>query len=247
MELSLKPIATVESCYRDRFAVPRQPLLVQDSWAFLRFDSRFQPELSLQGLEGYSHLWILFGFHLNKQFSTNCRFHAKVHPPRLEGETMGVFATRSPHRPNPIGLSLVTISEVTKDGIIVLGADLADGTPVYDIKPYLPDVEAHPEARGGWSGALPQRHIAVRFATLELEREVEKWANELGQPQLRRLIVETLENDPRPLIYKAAVERATQVQANYKENHAFRLFNGDIHFKEVAGEIVVTAIFKSKG
>lgn len=237
MELILKSIATVESCYRDRFAVPRQPLLVEDSWAYLRFEPTWQPEISLQGLEGYSHLWVIFGFHLNRQ----SRFHAKVHPPRLEGKTMGLFATRSPHRPNPLGLSLVVIKKIHNDGIEILGGDLADGTPVYDIKPYLPDVEALPMAQGGWSSNLSTNPSSVVFESPELEQEIERWAERIQQPQLKRLIRQTLENDPRPLIYKDPTKP-------YRETHAFRLFDGDIHFQEKEGLLVVTKIiFEPKG
>ncbi len=228
MELILKPIAILDSCYRDRFAVPRQPLLVEDSWSFIRLKGEFQPELSLKGLEGYSHLWIIFGFHLNK----SSHFHAKVHPPRLEGETMGLFATRTPHRPNPIGLSLVAIKKITTEGIEITGADLADGTPIYDIKPYLPEVEALPEARGGWSSQISKPKIPVIFESEELEQKVIEWGQSLGQNQIKRLIIQTLEEDPRPLVYK-------KMGQTYKESHAFRLFNGDIHFKFNEGSLVV--------
>lgn len=228
MELTLKPVAYVESCYRDRFAVPRQPLLVEDAWAFLRFENHVQPEISLQGLEGYSHLWVIFGFHLNNV----SRFHAKVHPPRLQGESMGLFATRTPHRPNPLGLSLVAIKRITSSGIEIMGADLADGTPVYDVKPYLPEVEAQPMAMGGWSSRVEKPSITVRFATEELQKRIFQWGQRLQQPNIIRLIEQTLAQDPRPQVYK-------ELGKGYKENHAFRLFDGDIHFKMIDGELVV--------
>lgn len=228
MELVLKPIAWVESCYRDRFAVPRQPLLVKEAWALLRFEKQYQPELSLQGLDGYSHLWVIFGFHLNRSE----RFHAKVHPPRLGGATMGLFATRTPHRPNPLGLSLVAIKAITNEGIEVLGGDLADGTPIYDIKPYLPEVEAIPDARGGWSARVEENKIPVRFANQELESKLAAWGKEISQPNIIDLVVQTLQQDPRPLIYR-------DTGRGYKENHAFRLFNGDLHFRAEAEGFVV--------
>ncbi|MEY4617224.1 MAG: hypothetical protein RJB66_2184 [Pseudomonadota bacterium] len=228
MELTLKPVAYVESCYRDRFAVPRQPLLVEDAWAFLRFENHVQPEISLQGLEGYSHLWVIFGFHLNKV----SRFHAKVHPPRLQGESMGLFATRTPHRPNPLGLSLVAIKRITSSGIEIMGADLADGTPVYDVKPYLPEIEAHPMARGGWSSIVAKPSLPVRFETEELRTQINQWGLRIHQPNMVRLIEQTLAQDPRPQVYK-------ELGKGYKENHAFRLFDGDIHFKMINGVLVV--------
>lgn len=231
MELTLKPIAFVESCFRDRFAVPRQPLLVKDAWAFLRFQSSTQPELSLQGLEGYSHLWVIFGFHLNK----SSRFHAKVHPPRLEGKTMGLFATRTPHRPNPVGLSLVTIKSLRADGIEITGGDLADGTPIYDIKPYIPEIEAVPEALGGWSSQVSKPAWSVVYATPELEERVMRWGETIKHPQLIEIIRQTLQQDPRPLVYRDKTKE-------YKDSHAFRLFNGDVHFREQDGVFVVTEI-----
>lgn len=228
MELVLKPVAIVESCYRDRFAVPRQPLLVEDAWALLRFNNQYQPEISLQGLEGYSHLWVIFGFHLNN----SSRFHAKVHPPRLGGQSMGLFATRTPHRPNPLGLSLVAIKKITPEGIEITGADLADGTPVYDIKPYLPEVEALPHAKGGWSSLAEKPKIPVRFETPELEAKISEWGLSISQPNINRLVKQTLEQDPRPQVYK-------ELGKGYKETHAFRLFNGDIHFRMIENEFVV--------
>ncbi len=230
MDLTLKPIAIIESCYRDRFAIPRQPLLVEDAWSFIKMIPNLQPELSLQGLEGYSHLWVIFGFHLNQESS---KFHAKVHPPRLEGKSMGLFATRTPHRPNPLGLSLVRIHKVEKTGLEILGGDFADGTPVYDIKPYIPEVESIPQAKGGWSSleASNEKKI-VRFESEELKARILEWGCLMAQENMIRLISQTLENDPRPLVYREAGR-------GYKEIHAFRLFNGDIHFREVAGELVV--------
>ncbi len=232
MELVLKPVAFVESCYRDRFAVPRQPLLVEDAWAFLRFEPNVQPEISLQGIEGYSHLWVIFGFHLNK---ASTRFHAKVHPPRLGGESMGLFATRTPHRPNPLGLSLVAIKKVTTNGIEILGADLADGTPVYDVKPYLPEVESLHGALGGWAARVAKPRKPVHIESPELEIKIQAWGEEIGQPNILRLIIQTLEQDPRPLVYKEAGK-------GYKDTHAFRLFDGDIHFREVDGALEIFAL-----
>lgn len=235
MDLILKPIATIESCYRDRFAVPRQPLLVEDAWSFIKMNPTVQPELSLQGLEGYSHLWVIFGFHLNQQES---RFHAKVHPPRMGGESVGLFATRTPHRPNPVGLSLVRIKKITETGVEVLGGDFADGTPVFDIKPYLPEVESIPTAAGGWSSRASNEKCVVRFESPELEAKVQEWGKTLPDINIIRLITQTLENDPRPLVYRESGK-------GYKEIHAFRLYNGDIHFRKIDGEFVVCNLLLS--
>jgi tRNA-Thr(GGU) m(6)t(6)A37 methyltransferase TsaA len=217
----MKPIGRIESCYRDKFGTPRQPGLAPSSWARLRIDKEWQPELALQGLEGFSHLWVLFQFHQN----TNLRYHAKVHPPRLGGEPIGVFATRSPHRPNPIGLSLVKIEKIEGDSVYLSGVDLVDGTPVLDIKPYLPEVESVSQARAGWSAEAPQYQIRLEWNTDQLGM-IAEWARRIGQPGLQQLIEETLCLDPRPLVYRGYEGG----DSPYRQKHAVRIFDGDIHF-----------------
>ncbi len=220
MELFLKPIGIIESCFKDRFAIPRQSLIVTEARAKIIIYKQFQPELCLEGLEGFSHLWVLFGFHLNK----NNRYHAKVHPPRLGGKSMGLFATRTPHRPNPIGLSVVQLSQIEKDGIVIRGADVANGTPVYDIKPYLKEIESIPHAQSGWMGETPYDELEVRYNNEELEKKVIDWEKRIGQTKISELIIQTLKQDPRPLVYR-------NTEGSYLESHAFRLFDGDIHFQ----------------
>lgn len=232
----LKPIGFIDSCYRDRFAVPRQPLLVQDAWAFIRFEPFVQPELSLQGLEGFSHLWVIFGFHLNQAH----RFHAKVHPPRLQGESIGLFATRTPHRPNPIGLSVVKIKAITSEGIEILGGDFAHQTPVYDVKPYMTSHEALLESQEGWTKAIEKPLIKVEFQDVELKQKIFNWSQKIGVYNLERIIVETIQQDPRPLVYR-------DQRRGYKESHAFRLFNGDIHFKVIEDETALVFDIKING
>jgi tRNA-Thr(GGU) m(6)t(6)A37 methyltransferase TsaA len=218
----MKVIGTIQSCYRDKFGTPRQPGLSPSSWACLTLEKEWQPELALQGLDGFSHLWIIFLFHQN----TNLRYHAKVHPPRMGGEPIGVFATRSPHRPNPIGLSLVKIEKIEGSQIFLSGVDLVDGTPVLDIKPYLPEVESIPEAKGGWSQAVSTKTEMTVEWTEEILKTVQEWSDKIRQPLLKGLIEETLILDPRPLVYKGYEGE----RSPYRENHAIRLFDGDIHF-----------------
>ncbi len=217
----MEVIGHIESCYRDKFGTPRQPGLAPSSWARLKIAKEWQPELALQGLEGYSHLWVIFQFHQN----TNLRYHAKVHPPRLGGKQMGVFATRSPHRPNPLGLSLVKIEKVEGDSVYLSGVDLVDGTPVLDIKPYLPEVEALPEAKGGSAQVAPKSEIKLVW-TEEQRQLVEKWSERIHQPRLAQLIEETLCLDPRPVVYRGYEGE----DSPYRQTHAVRLFDGDIHF-----------------
>lgn len=218
----MEPIGFLESCFRDKFGTPRQPGLVKEAWARLRLRADLQPEESLKGLEGFSHVWLIWIFHQNK----TARFHAKVHPPRLGGQTQGVFATRSPHRPNPIGLSLVELVRVEKDGIVVSGADLVDGTPILDIKPYLPEIEALPNAKIGWPAEIPAERIHVEF-TVEAESLITEWQKRHPEGNLRRIVEETLRLDPRPVVYRGFESG----ESPYRNEHAVRLFDGDVHFR----------------
>ncbi|MBA0553805.1 hypothetical protein Golob_012954 [Gossypium lobatum] len=140
----MAPIGIVQSCFSTRNGTPRQPLLVPLARACLVFDSTRVPPASLEGLEEYSHCWIIYVFHLNTDLEklwkhpSKSKFKAKVRVPRLKGGRMGVFATRSPHRPCPIGLTVAKVEAVQGNMLLLSGVDLVDGTPVLDIKPYLP-------------------------------------------------------------------------------------------------------------
>ncbi|KAI8020473.1 tRNA (adenine(37)-N6)-methyltransferase [Camellia lanceoleosa] len=140
----MAPIAIIQSCFSTRNGTPRQPLLVPLARARLLFDPVRVPPASLEGLEEYSHCWIIYVFHLNTNLEklwkhpSKSKFKAKVRVPRLEGGKMGLFATRSPHRPCPIGLTVAKVEAVHEHMVLLSGVDLVDGTPVLDIKPYLP-------------------------------------------------------------------------------------------------------------
>lgn len=222
---SFTPIGYLKSCYPDKFGVPRQSGLVAKTYSELQLRADLQPELALQGLEGYSHVWLQFVFHLNK----SARYHAKVHPPRLEGETVGLFATRSPHRPNPIGLSLVELVEIKNGTLILSGADLVDGTPILDVKPYLPLVESKPEARSGWAGDVQKPEISVEFLSAPLEI-LQSWIEKTNRPELKNVIIELIQQDPRPVIYRGYEDG----DSPYRNKHAFRLYEGDIHFEFIS-------------
>lgn len=224
---ALKPIGFLESCYRDKFGTPRQPGLSPNAWSQLKVLPEWQPEQALQGLENFSHVWLVFLFHQNNV----ARYHAKVHPPRLGGESMGVFATRSPHRPNPIGLSLVELVRIEKDTLVFAGADLVNGTPIIDIKPYIPEVEAKPEAKAGWLGKAEKKNIEVRFHP-EAERVLEDWQSRDPDKRLKDMIIETLKLDPRPVVYRGYESGASP----YRSDHAFRLLDGDVHFRFLDSE-----------
>ena len=225
MDYHFKPIGIVRSCYPDKFGTPRQSGLVPPAHGFLEISSSLQPEFSLDGLNKFSHLWVIFIFHKN----TENHFHSKVHPPRLGGKNIGVFATRSPHRPNPIGLSLVEIISVEKKGVWVSGVDLIDGTPILDIKPYLKDTEAKLEAR---SELVYENDCKPRVTW-----SVDALKFLMGQPQaphLKELIEQTLKLDPRPLIYKGY----EGVASPYREVHTVRFHDLDVHFRFISKELI---------
>ena len=146
---------------------------------------------------------------------------------------MGLFATRSPHRPNPIGLSLVELVEIQQDTLIFAGADLVDGTPILDLKPYLPHIESIPNAQGGWVGALDISEIEVQFTDSALEI-LQKWMQLTQKNELKEVIVDTLKQDPRPVIYKGYESG----QSPYRNKHAFRLYDGDIQFQFLSPNLV---------
>ncbi len=219
---NIQIIGHVKSCYPEKFGIPRQSGIVNSVVSELIINSEWQPELALQGLDGFSHMWIIFVFHKN----SDSRYHAKVHPPRLEGESIGVFATRSPHRPNPIGLSLVQIKEIQKDRILFYGGDLVEGTPVLDIKPYLTHFESKPDAKAGWSAAVDKDFIQVTFSEVALEK-VQNWMDEVKDFTIQKSIEEIVKQDPRPVVYKGFESK----ESPYRNKHAFRLYNADIHFQ----------------
>ena len=186
---SIKVIAWIRSDFRTKFGVPRQSGLVEALRAEIVFEPEFRNPDALRGIEGFSHLWLVW------QFSATVRedWSPTVRPPRLGGNVrMGVFATRSPFRPNPIGLSCVRLEGVEQrtEGpvLIVSGADLMDGTPIYDIKPYLPYADCKADAAGGFA---PQRaeELAVEFPPELLARVPE---------DKRAALTGVLAQDPRP-------------------------------------------------
>jgi tRNA (adenine37-N6)-methyltransferase len=220
-EINFEAIGFARSTYPHRFGTPRQSGLAPESRAFIEIRSKFQPELSLDGLAACSHVWLIFVFHKN----TNARFHAKVHPPRLKGETMGVFATRSPHRPNPVGLSLVTVESIEKNGLWVSGVDLIDGTPILDIKPYLPNVESKTDAKAGWVDDVKTHAVNIEWSA---SAQDDLSVIQAARPGivLRDLIEQTVKLDPRPLVYHGP----DGSESHYRDCHALSIENLDVRF-----------------
>ena len=191
MEVQINIIARMRSDFPTKFGIPRQPQLVQELRSTIVFEPEYRNADALRGIEGFSHLWIIW------QFSEAVRsgWSPTVRPPRLGGNTrMGVFATRSPFRPNNLGLSCVKLLgvELTKElgpVLHVSGADLMDGTPIFDIKPYIPYADSHPEAIGGFTDTADDFLLEVRFPEELLA---------LLPEAKRAAAIGVLRHDPRP-------------------------------------------------
>ncbi|MBQ6348723.1 MAG: tRNA (N6-threonylcarbamoyladenosine(37)-N6)-methyltransferase TrmO [Clostridia bacterium] len=188
---ALKTIATIHTDFPSKFGIPRQGGLVDALKATITFEPEYRDASALRGLEGYSHLWLIWLF----SESVMDGFSPTVKPPRLGGNRrMGVFATRSPFRPNPLGLSCVKLEAVELSGpmgplLHVAGADLMDGTPIFDIKPYIPYVDCHPEATGGFTDGIRYERLSVDFPEALLDAI---------PPDKRQALIEVLAQDPRP-------------------------------------------------
>lgn len=187
--MNIEVIGHVRTCYGEKFGVPRQPGVVKEAWGEVIFEPEFRNTNAVRGLEGFSHVWVVFVFHQ----SVRKDWKPTVRPPRLGGnERIGVFASRSPFRPNPIGLSVVKLNAIDHDHpdgpvIKLSGVDIVDGTPILDIKPYIPYADSLPDAAGGYVVGAPEK-LPV------------KWAD--GVPDMdsetQSLIEATLAADPRP-------------------------------------------------
>ena len=200
--MKIEPVGVLRSCFGGKFGVPRQPGLCPSAWGELVFCAGYRSAEAIRGLEGFSHVWLLFGFHE----TAGQGWSPTVRPPRLGGnQRMGVFATRSTYRPNGLGLSLVRLEGIDwgrSDGPVLKlgGVDLIDGTPVYDIKPYLPYAEAVPDAEAGFAAAEIPR-LEVRVAD-----EVEELFAALPE-RSQAVIREALSLDPRPAVRADEPER----------------------------------------
>ena len=193
-------IGTIHSPYKEKFAVPRQPGLIIDGGGELHLLPPYNQRDAVKGLEGFSHIWLLFIFHQTMESG----WRPMVRPPRLGGNArMGVFATRSTFRPNPVGMSLVELKGIRcqKESVVLeLGSlDLVNGTPIIDIKPYLPFAEALPQARAGYAQYAPDADITVYFSP-DIQRQLEQL--EIRYPHLSRFIQQVLAQDPRPAYRK---------------------------------------------
>ena len=191
----MRPVARIRSDFPEKFGIPRQSGVVDSLKANIVFEPEFRVMDAVRGLEDFSHIWLIW------EFSEAVRdtWSPTVRPPRLGGNVrMGVFATRSPFRPNPIGLSCVKLMKVEQDEafgpvLTVAGADLMDGTPIYDIKPYIPYADCHPDAKGGFTTNVEMKPLSVSFPAELLEKVPQ---------EKREALFGVLEQDPRPRYQK---------------------------------------------
>lgn len=211
----MKIIAHIESDFTEKFGIPRQSGLVENLVSRIVFEKEYRVPEAFRGLEDFSHIWIIW------QFSEAVRedWSPTVRPPRLGGnKRMGVFATRSPFRPNSIGLSSVKLLKIDFDCpeapvLYVSGADMMNGTPIFDIKPYLPYTDSHPEASGGFALQQKEGVLDVDFPPEVLEKI---------RPELRNGLIEVLAQDPRPQYQNSAERVYTFDFAEYSVSFSVR-------------------------
>lgn len=224
MNENLIVVARIHTDFPEKFGIPRQSGLVPSLRGEIRFEGEFRNPDAIRGIEEYSHLWLLWGFSKAKTDTINLT----VAPPRLGGkERKGVFATRSPFRPNSIGLSSVRLEEVRYEEngepvLIVSGADLLDSTPIYDIKPYLPYTDSHPEAEGSFGEVHRKDGITVIFPE-ELKQKIPK--------DLQQAAFDVLSQDPRAAYNK---------KPDYIYGMSFAGY--DIHFVVEDGVLIVKEV-----
>ncbi len=225
---SLEPIGVIESPYKEKFAVPRQPNLVSAATARVKLTGRANCPESLRGIEQFSHVWLLFLFDQNLEQG----WKPTVRPPRLGGnERIGVFASRATFRPNGIGMSAVEVKGVTQQGeqiYLDLGnVDLVDGTPIIDIKPYIPYSDSVPDALGGYAEEEPNT-ISVEFSTNATD-SINRRPN--GDME-KQVITQVLAQDPRPAYKKNKPD---------SKEYAVNLFDMNVKFTVTDNLVTVTA------
>lgn len=224
--MNIEPIAYFHSPFHSKFGIPKQSGLVEELEGSIVFCPEYRNADALRGLDEFDYLWLIWGFSANKHAATSL----VVRPPLLGGnEKMGVFATRSPFRPNALGLSSVRISRIETDTtrgpvITVVGADLMDGTPIYDIKPYIPYADSHPEAKGGFTDT----HAICRLIV-----EIPDCFHHLFSQSQLQALHKVLELDPRPHYHKSGQKEYGMPYMDY-----------DVHFTVNDGVLTVTDVVK---
>jgi len=227
-------IATIRSPYKQKFAIPRQPNLVKEAHGEIVFEKEFSDPNCLREIEQFSHLWLIFIFHASAEKG----WSPTVQPPRLGGkESIGVFATRSTFRPNPIGLSVVENLGWKKKGTSLLlqvgGLDLLDGTPIIDIKPYLPYADALPQAKAGFAELAPSSDYEIEFSA-EAERSLAELKSQY--PELKNFITSVLKQDPRPAWRKKEFDDKRYGMSLYDFNIKWHVHEKQIHVISITSD-----------
>ena len=228
MNYTIKPIAYIHSDFPDKFGIPRQSGLAASLKATVVFEPEFRSPEAFRGLEDYSHIWLIWGFSKNKDSG----WTPTVRPPRLGGNVRkGVYATRSPFRPNPIGLSSVKLETIESHKELgpvlhISGADLMDGTPIFDIKPYLPYVDSHPDAANGFAGSVIDYVLSVKCPDELLS---------ILPEDKRAALIEVLSEDPRP-----------SYQDNPERIYGMRFSEYEVKFKVEQDVLYVISVEKEE-
>ena len=235
--MEISPVAFFHCPLPEKFGLPRQSGLVPELEGRIVFEPAFRSPDALRGLEGFDYIWLIWEFNLNGHSRPDLSGHSRpdresltVRPPRLGGnERVGVFASRSPFRPNGLGLSSVRVLSVDfeKCEIVVSGADLADGTPIYDIKPYVRYCDSHEEARSGFADSREWQRLEVRAASPEVQSALER---ALGEQALRALYG-ILAEDPRPAFHDDPSREYGLTYAGH-----------DIRFRVVGSELLILRV-----
>lgn len=234
-------IGILKTCFTEKFGAPRQSGMIDAAWGVLKLNPDPAFRMALNHLDEFSHVWIVFEFHKHLEK----KWRPTILPPRIGAPSqIGVFASRSPHRPNPIGLSAVKLQRIDWDApggieIHLGGVDILDGTPVLDIKPYLPFADCIPEATGGWAEEKVKRY-RVEFSESSLQ-SLEAFAPQY--PQLKSLISQMLEWDPRPTSQRESMP----LESPESEGRTFglRLLDIEIQWRVVSGGIRVEGLARS--
>lgn len=225
----MEVIGHIHTPFPDKFSVPRQPGLAPSVTATITLCGDYDHQASIAGIQAHSHLWLMFQFHQNAAAG----WKAKVRPPRLGGnKSIGVFASRSPFRPNQLGLSVVQLLDVIERPqvqFVVAGADLVDGTPLVDIKPYVPYVDCVPEAVSEWAGEAPQP-LNVVFSPLAQQQLLNYLPQ---QPKLQQVIIEVLQQDPRPAYHRLK---------DQDKSYGSRLYDYDLQWRVAGTSLIVEEI-----
>lgn len=229
MKFTFESIGIVHSCYKEKFAIPRQPGLVTASTASIELLAPYNEIEAVKGLEGFSHLWIGFIFHQH----LGKGWRPTVMPPRMEGkQRFGVFATRSSYRPNPLGFSLVELDRIEqkKERLLlhIRGADMLDQTPVIDIKPYIPYSDSIPKARGGFTERLDNHSLSVSFSA-QAKMQCILAAN--NYPEIEQFISQLLSIDHRPHYMK-----------KMHKTYSTRVYDYDLSWTVDGDSVMVIAI-----